>query len=245
MVLSPTKPVMEALEVLLLADPATLQRGVKAAGDGAYESWKVPKWSGGWRRIDAPVAELKVLQRLILHRLLYLVPASMFAHGFVPGRSIVTNARVHVETARSVVSLDLQDAYPSVSAERVREALEWAIGPVVKSVLPRNYRSIRNDLFRTLATVCTHRGRLPQGAPTSGAILNLVCTRLDRQAALLMRRAGYRDLRYSRYADDLTFTSSDELGGDFTEAAVAAVLRSGFTVNRRKVERHSVRRRTS
>jgi hypothetical protein len=88
-----------------------------------------------------------------------------------------------------------------------------------------------------------HDAALPQGAPTSGAVLNLVCARLDRLVVRLSRASEehYPHLRYSRYADDLTFTSAIGFPPDFVTNVIDVVRRCGFRINRRKLRRTSVR----
>jgi hypothetical protein len=154
-----------------------------------YSRFTIPKRRGGGvRTIEAPGGKLKDLQRRILHRLLNPLRAHPSATGFVPHRSIVDNARPHV--SRSVViNLDLADFFPTISAERVAAAfrgLGW--GTEAATILSR---------------ICTSDGRLPQGAPTSPAISNLICRRLDVRLSALARANGGA---YTRYADDLTFS---------------------------------------
>jgi RNA-directed DNA polymerase len=229
----------DALEQLLLASRAVVDAGVDAARRGDYRPWRVPKGNGRWRQLHAPSPPLKRLQSLVLRRLLSRASVSPFAHGFVRGRSIVTNAKAHADTAFGLVGLDLEDAYPSVSPARVRAALEWGLGRYLKDFFPGTPYSLVAETLDLITVVCTHEDALPQGAPTSGMLLNLACARLDRLAAKLVRRdkAHLPDLRYSRYADDLTFTASVEIPADFVEEAATRVLRAGFRPNRRKVRR--------
>ncbi len=156
--------------------------------DFYYSEFTIPKRRGGTRTLNAPSEELKSLQRRILHRLLNPLPVHPAAAGFVPARSIVHNARPHVGQG-AVINIDLADFFPSITAERVHKcfrALGW------------------NKLASTILTnICAYEGRLPQGAPTSPAISNLVCRRLDtRLAALAAKHHG----QYTRYADDLTLS---------------------------------------
>ena len=239
---SPSETTLSLLTHLLVTDEDTVRVGFEALDGQAYNSWTVPKGNGRERRIDAPVPDLKRLQSLLLKRLLNFAPISPFAHGFVRGRSIVTNAAIHRETARSMVSLDLKDAYPSVSRDRIVKALEWGVGSFLKHSSPETTRDEREAVYEAVADVCTHEGVLPQGAPTSGQLLNMACCSLDRHCSRLVRR--YREefpgLRYSRYADDLTFTATGELSHEFLERAIGCVLRAGFEVNRRKIKRYTV-----
>jgi uncharacterized protein (TIGR03067 family) len=153
-----------------------------------YREFTVPKRSGGKRRLCAPHDHLKALQRFILRRLLRRLKCHPAATGFQPGQSIVTHARRHVGQA-VVVRLDLKDFFPATAAWRVR----------------RYFRRIgwNRPAARLLTRLCTHRGGLPQGAPTSPRLSNLVNYRLDCRLAGMARKLG---AGYSRYADDITLS---------------------------------------
>ena len=208
-----------------------------------YARWTVPKGDGRVRTIEAPCEVLRELQRKILRQLLDRARVSPFAHGFVRERSIVTNASAHLANARALVSVDLEDAYPSVSAERVRRSLARGCGPHLKWALPQTSKEGRSAVLDLLTDLVTHRDALPQGAPTSGALLNLVCLRLDRLARRLVldARGAQPNLVYTRYADDLTFTSAEPFDADFVDRVIDVVRRSGFRVNRRKTRRTTER----
>ncbi len=153
-----------------------------------YTRFTLPKRRGGTRVIEAPHDKLKALQRRILHRLLNPLPMHPSATGFVKGRSVVDNARPHVGRG-VVINLDLADFFPTITTERVTavfRALGWDA-----------------DSATILSRICTNEGHLPQGAPTSPAISNLVCRKLDeRLSALAARFEG----QYTRYADDITLS---------------------------------------
>jgi retron-type reverse transcriptase len=159
----------------------------------------IPKASGGVRTLAAPRPALKAIQRTILREMLRVLPTHEAAHGFVPGRSIMTNAAPHVGAAL-VVKLDLRDFFPSVHYRRVVGLFEQL--------------GYREDVAALLAGLTTHcrllpdgrpawPGVLPQGAPTSPVIANLVCRRLDARLTGLSTSVG---AVYTRYADDLTFS---------------------------------------
>ena len=151
-----------------------------------YTRFNIPKRRGGVRRIEAPGAKLKALQRRVLLRLLNPLPQPACATGFVPGRSIVDNARPHAGQG-VVINLDLADFFLSLSIVRV-EAVFAGLG-------------WNAEAARILAHICTTGGHLPQGAPTSPALSNLACRKLDARLAGLMERYGGQ---YTRYADDIT-----------------------------------------
>ena len=156
-----------------------------------YQNFTIPKRHGGMRRIQAPSDKLKALQRRVLWRLLEPLALRPCATGFVRGRSIVDNARPHVGQG-VVINLDLADFFGSIALERVQQvfgANGWDA-----------------DAATILGRICTSDGYLPQGAPTSPALSNLVCRRLDaRLSALAAKALG----QYTRYADDLTFSFPD------------------------------------
>ncbi len=199
-----------------------------------YRRFAIPKKTGGTRLISAPLPRLKALQRWVLDHLLAKVPVHDAAHGFVPGRSIVTNAAPHVGK-RVVVNFDLQDFFPTVRFPRV-----WGL-----------FRSLGYPpgTATVLALVCTepdvdeveldgkrwfvHRSerKLPQGSPCSPAITNLLCRRLDQRLTGLARKHGFT---YTRYADDLTFSGEPEALSTLLGAVRAIVEDEGFRLHPQK-----------
>ncbi|WP_437228605.1 reverse transcriptase family protein [Planctomicrobium sp. SH661] len=167
----------------------------------------VQKRQGGWRLIEAPKQELKLAQEQILREILNHVPAHAAAHGFVPGRSIRTNAAPHVGQ-RFLLKLDLKDFYTNVRYSRVvaifrsfgysREVAIW-LARLSTSSIPWNLKSPVSavELSRYSPR------HLPQGGVTSPALANLSAYSLDIRLAGLARSYG---LKYTRYADDLTFS---------------------------------------
>jgi len=162
--------------------------GELAAVRPSYTAFYIPKRSGGQRTIHAPSPELKQAQRLILRRVLARLRSHAHAVGFERGHSIVTNAVCHV--GQSVVAkLDIVDFFASTSAKRVEEYFRF-IG-------------WNREAAGLLTELCTHEGGLPQGAPTSPRLSNLVNHGLDAGLAKLAEQHG---AAYTRYADDITFS---------------------------------------
>ncbi len=173
-----------------------------------YARYVIPKRSGGQRVILAPKRELKALQRKVLDGIVARVPVAPAAHGFVRGRSIISNAQPHVGK-QIVLKLDLQDFFPGITFPRVR-GLFLSLGYPF-------------SVAATLALLCTEYDREPfergntryfisigprhlvQGAPTSPGLANLVAWRLDRRLQGLAQKHGFT---YTRYADDLTFSGN-------------------------------------
>ncbi len=175
-----------------------------------YISFHVKKRSGGLRLLSAPHKELKKAQKRIATQILDKVDPGPVAHGFIKARSTVTNATPHVGQD-VVLNLDLSDFFPSVTFPRVRGLFQsFGYSPAVATVLallatesPR--RTVKYD-NRTYHVAVGERA-LPQGAPTSPAIANLVARKLDRRLSGLARSAGWS---YTRYADDLTLSTRGE-----------------------------------
>jgi retron-type reverse transcriptase len=174
-----------------------------------YVRYIVPKRSGGQRVILAPKRELKALQRRALADLVGKIPIAPAAHGFVPGRSITTNARPHVGK-RVVIRLDLKDFFPSITFPRVRgvfiaHGYSYAVASTL-ALLCTEYDREPFDREGKRFHVSVGPRHLVQGAPTSPALANLVAWRLDRRLTGLAAKYGFG---YTRYADDLTFSGDD------------------------------------
>ncbi|MCA9029464.1 MAG: RNA-directed DNA polymerase [Planctomycetaceae bacterium] len=184
--------------------PATIR-------ESHYHYRWITKRSGGHRLIEAPKQQLKQVQQKILSGILDRVPAHPSAHGFVAGRSILTNAQAHVGK-RFLLKLDLEDFYTTVRYRRVvaifrslgysREVALW-LSRLTTSAVPREFvgPDSRPGWHHSLSRYALLH--LPQGAPTSPALANLSAYALDVRLAGI---AGAYDMDYSRYADDLTFS---------------------------------------
>lgn len=187
-------------------------RGASSNSKRFYREFEIPKASGGHRLIREPLPSLKEIQRWILDNILAHVPVSRFAKAYQTGVSILDNARFH-RRQNLVVRMDVKDFFPSISAKRIFQVF-------------RSFGYTRSVSW-TLTRLCTFRGSLPQGAPTSAALSNIVCHRLDR------RLSGYcvrRKIRFTRYADDLTF-SGDFGVGDLHWFARRVLQEEGLELN--------------
>jgi hypothetical protein len=171
-----------------------------------YVRFTIPKRDGTERPIWAPLPRLKAAQRWILLNIVERLPVHGAAHGFLAGRSTLTNAAIHANP-KIVLKMDLKDFFPTVTWRRVKGIFRKA--------------GYREHIATLLALICTeapreiveHDGRtyyvslgprcLPQGAPTSPALTNVLCLRLDQRIAGLAKKYGWR---YTRYADDLTLS---------------------------------------
>jgi RNA-directed DNA polymerase len=228
-----------------LADIRSLERTVEPEKLRNYRYRWVARRSGLPRLLEAPKARLKEIQRWLLHEILDQVPPHDAAHGFTRGRSVRTHAAGHVGQP-AVLRLDLRDFFSSVSAGRVYGIFRtlgytpsvahvltglctntiptavWnGLGPLAQPSLvqPRFW------LGRALATP-----HLPQGAPTSPALANLAGFGLDRRLSGLATKSH---LRYSRYADDLTFSGalSRRRSGPFVELVAKITADEGFRLH--------------
>jgi retron-type reverse transcriptase len=194
--------------------------------------YTVPKRSGGSRVILAPKRELKSLQRRALADLVGKIPVAQAAHGFVPGRSITTNARLHMGK-RVVIRLDLKDFFPSITFPRVRgvfiaHGYSYAVASAL-ALLCTEYDREPFDREGERFYVSVGPRHLVQGAPTSPALANLVAWRLDRRLMGLAAKYGFS---YTRYADDLTFSGDDPaIAGRLITNVRRIVADERFTLN--------------
>ena len=184
-----------------------------------YRSFVLEKSNGALRLIDAPKVKLKAVQRTIYEKLLRDRPLHAAVSGFRPGRNTRHHAAPHARK-QTVLSMDLQDFFPGISARRVCGLLKsWGYSEEIAL------------LFTCLTTYNAH---LPQGAPTSPALANLIFTHADVRLAGLARRF---EADYSRYADDITFSGGLDFQrtvGAFSKAVKQIVADEGFRINHNK-----------
>ena len=218
-----------------------------------YHYHWMKKRSGGFRLIESPKSLLKQVQYQILDQILDIVPAHNAAHGFVRGRSILTNAEPHVGQ-RVLVKLDLENFYASISFNRVvaifralgycRETGIW-LARLTTSALPRMTPFPNGGNYHSLQPY--QRRHLPQGAPTSPALANLSAYSLD---VRLEGMASAFDVTYTRYADDLTFSGSERLLAGlktFIPLVTKVIRHEQFVLNlaKRKVIRNNQRQQVT
>lgn len=182
-----------------------------------YRSFEMPKKSGGTRTIQAPRLFLKVVQWWIKDTILDCLPVDDAVHGFVKGRSFVSNAQVHLG-ARHVLNIDIASCFDSTDAKLIE-----------KVYLRSGYNSA---VSLQLAVLCSLNKALPQGAPTSPALLNQILGDFDTEVRLLAQKSG---LTYSRYADDLTLSSSNRIDSSIVDIVAGKLGELGFTLNASKI----------
>lgn len=202
-----------------------------------YIRFKIPKKTGGDRLISAPMPRLKRLQTWILDNVLEKVALHQAAHGFRRGRSIVTNAQPHVG-AEVIINLDLKDFFPSISYVRVK-GLFQSLGyseavATIFGLICTEPETVEVELDNKTYFVATTERQLPQGAPSSPAITNLLCRRLDRRLTQMASELGFA---YTRYADDLTFSGREDAHRqicNILKRTRRIVAHEGFTVHEQK-----------
>lgn len=183
-----------------------------------YRTFTIPKRTGGTRAICAPYPSLKQVQDWI-YRVL-LLPRTQLpecAVGFIPGKSIVDNATPHIGS-KCLLKMDLKDFFPSIKLTRIIAAFQYL------GYYPR--------MAYYLARLCCEGDHLPQGAPTSPILSNIIAKHLDMRLSGLAKRYGFV---YTRYADDLSF-SGDWIPVKFIEAVCAVVVEEGFVINQEKTK---------
>lgn len=211
---------------LLKTDARRLQL---MASQPKYRTFTIPKRGGGERQIETPGSEQqKVLARLNRYlQSAYLLEKTAAAYGFITGvrndddrRNILTNAQKHAGKDY-LLNIDLKDFFHSVTREQV---LQIFLGPPFR---------FRRELPDLLADLTTYRGRLPMGTPTSPVLSNFACRELDRE---LTEMSDALLWSYTRYADDMSFSSNQLIAAEKVNSIRAVIIKHGFRVNERKVK---------
>jgi RNA-directed DNA polymerase len=205
-----------------------------------YKYFVIKKRSGGKRVIMAPITPLKIIQRKLNYILQLIYKTKPSVHGFTKERSIVTNASIHVG-CRLILNLDLKDFFPSINFGRVRGMF-----------LGKPY-FLNKEVATCLAQIVCHENQLPQGAPTSPVVSNMICAQMDAQLQKLARKYG---CLYTRYADDITLSTYESrfprqivtFTDDSQEVKLSSELtnvitNNGFIINEDKVRLQAPHRR--
>lgn len=171
-----------------------------------YIQYGIKKKSGGIRKISAPKPKLKKTQRAILDKLLSRMIIHPKAHGFVPSKSIVTNAIPHIGED-IVINMDLKDFFPTIDYKRVFGMFhKLGFSPQISTILSLICTMPQEEKIKVHGQIrYLNNGKrlLPQGAPTSPMITNIICRRMDARMEGIATNLGFT---YTRYADDLTFS---------------------------------------
>ena len=205
-------------QLSFLADTNNVQRRCK--------TFRLRKKHGGYREITAPKGGLRgILNALNILLQTYDEPTP-WAYGFVCGRSVVDNARPHVGK-RYILNLDLKDFFPTITRQQVADCL---------TAEPFGFSSLAAKLVSGLATVRTKNNEevLAQGFATSPTLSNFICREMDKEIASIATAQG---ITFTRYADDLTFSSDADIlrpQGELVQQVKAIVERYGFRLNEEK-----------
>ncbi|WP_299707482.1 reverse transcriptase domain-containing protein [uncultured Pontibacter sp.] len=211
------------------------------ASKNRYTVFFIKKKSGAERTIHAPSKGLKVIQKCLnlILQTVYAQHQHKAATGFVPGKSIVDNAKLHTNSLY-VYNLDLKDFFPSIDQARVWGRLKFP-------PFNLNEKSNKLKLANLIASLCCHemeveriqpdaswqkvvRNVLPQGAPTSPTLTNIICQQLDFYLSAVAKRFS---LKYSRYADDITFSSQHNVyqeGSEFLKELHRIIAAQNFHI---------------
>lgn len=161
-----------------------------------YRTFYVLKKNGKKRTINEPLPSLKEIQLWINENILRNVKPSKFAKAYIKNKSILDNVKYH-KGKKHIYTLDVKDFFPSISTKTI-ESFFYKIG-------------YSDSLSNLLAKLCCLNGGLAQGAPTSPALSNLILYNFDEEVG---KFAVENDLRYTRYADDLTFSFNHKFNED-------------------------------
>jgi len=188
-----------------------------------YKKYQIRKKAAGkFREIDAPIGELKTIQKIIKSCIELCFTPKSAAHGFVKERSIVTNARQH-KGRKFVYNIDLEDFFPSIHFGRVR------------GIFKSKPFCFPPEVAKHLANLCCNDlNVLPQGGATSPIISNLICRALDGKLSAFAKR---HKIKFTRYADDITFSSNEPVfeGKDFIDELKRIIENENFRINGKKV----------
>lgn len=185
--------------------------------DQYYSSFQINKSSGKKRVILAPKPAMKGIQGKIHHKLLCRVIPHAKAHGFIRGRSILTNISEHLGK-EIIIKMDIKDFFPTIFHSRV-------LGLFLYLGYPKN-------VAENLAMLTTFKGRLPIGAPTSPSIANLICRKMDCRFMKLGESIGFS---YTRYADDIAISGSNKSLNSYIPFFKSIINEEGFEVNEEKL----------
>jgi retron-type reverse transcriptase len=205
-----------------------------------YTTFEIPKKSGGKRIIHSPEVGLKSILKSLNFILQLTHSPNQNAKGFIPGVSITDNAKYHVGQ-NYVYNIDLKDFFHSFEKKRVKGAF---------MLPPFKLTDTKEPLAYLLANLCTHplksgkkvKQVLPQGSPASPMLTNILCQTLDRRLNGLAKRFG---LKYTRYADDITFSSMHNVytKKEFQKELKRIIKDQGFSINPKKtrLQKHGYR----
>jgi hypothetical protein len=204
---------------LLLGRNETYLNSIVHGAESHYREFKLKKRKGGFRKISVPYPALLECQKWIYKNILSKVEVSYYAHGFAKKKSIVTNAKIHLNQ-ENLLKIDLKNFFPSIKK-----------GRVIAMFCKLGYST---EVSFYLASICCENDCLPQGAPTSPAISNIIARSLDNRLFALCKKF---DIKYTRYADDLAFSSAN-ISVRFIDYVEDIIITESFEINKSKTQLH-------
>lgn len=211
-------------------------KNLKLSGEKRYTTFTIKKKSGKDREISAPAKGLKLIQECLNEIFQTFYETNEHACGFIPGRNVTDGAKKHTNKPY-VFNIDLKDFFDTITFPRVKKVL---------MLPPFNLNGEREPLAYVIASLCCHPKNdkerpevihhcLPQGAPTSPILTNIICRKLDRHLAGLAHRF---QAEYSRYADDISFSCYYNIfktDSEFCKELVRIIEdEQGLTINKEK-----------
>jgi RNA-directed DNA polymerase len=247
----PTVLSLPHLACLSQTDWGVIRRYVTRENDDDYRRFYMKKRSGGYRRIGIPAEQLGRVQSWIAHNILARPAVHPASHAFRAGNSIVKCAAVH-ENAKWMIKIDIADFFGSITEIQVyRIFRSFGYNALVSFEMARicTDKLIKSAKYKLDSWKVREQerkigdynqkvlGRLPQGAPTSPMLSNFAMLDLDAQIAALAEGAG---LRYTRYSDDMTFSTKDEFNRaaavEFIAGVAGILKKKGLYLNRAKTK---------
>ncbi len=191
----------------------------------------------GTRKIYKPHNALKVVQRAIKNRILKQIPVHFARHGGPDGTSTMTNVAQHAGFAKAVFSVDLVNAYPSVTRYRVKRNLEKPISFLLKQFMGVEFS--KDDVEKMIEAICDltcYHDRVQQGLPSSARMLDICCMKLDMDIFKLLhdQSSALQKYRYTAFVDDLTISSNDEITIELMQQIIDTIEANGFIPHIRK-----------
>ncbi|WIG40340.1 reverse transcriptase domain-containing protein [Bacillus toyonensis] len=196
--------------------------------DSLYYQFDISKKNGSPRKIEAPCNSLKLLQQKLNYIISLMYKPKFVVHGYVNNKGIITNAKQHLKK-NYVLNLDLKDFFSSINLGRIMGVLKSFFG-------------ISDTAAAILANICCHNNSLPQGAPTSPILSNMVCFQLDKELQALAKQS---QCIYTRYADDITLSTKRKVfpttiayynneGLHLGKKILTIIKKNGFEINHSK-----------
>lgn len=201
---------------LLIGYKVELLRRITNQQESFYRSFKIPKKTNGWREISEPLPSLKEIQWWILENILSNIQVSKFAKAYIKNRSIKANAFYHINKSR-VLTIDIKDFFGSIKYPQVYQVF--------------SNLGYCDEVATMISNLCIYNDCLPQGAPTSPFLSNIIFFPIDKRISAFCLK---NEIKYTRYADDMSFSGSFE-PGMIIKYVKNVINEKGFKINTKKV----------